>query len=66
MQHLAIEVEYNSHDGCTKKKLVTSNSNNDTIANFARNVRNRFEMKDSVELVFKMELKIENEGPGKF
>lgn len=64
MQHLAIEVEYNSLNGSRKKKMVTSNASTDTTADFVGKVRNTFKVKDSIELVFKMKLILENERAG--
>ena len=64
MQHLAIEVEYNSLDGSRKKKVLTSNSSTDEIANFVERVRHTFKVKDNIELLFKMKLTLENERAG--
>ena len=64
MQHLAIEVEYNSLDGSWSKKVLTSNASTDTIAKFVGKLRNTFKVKDCIELVFKMKLTLENERAG--
>ena len=64
MQHLVVEVEYNLLDGSRKKKVETSNASTDTTANFVGKVRNTFQVKDSIELVFKMKLTLENERAG--
>ena len=66
MQNLAIEVEYNSLDGSWKRKVLTSNSSNDTISHFIRQVRNAFKVTDSVEVLFKVKLILENEKQGNF
>ena len=66
MQNLAIEVEYNSLDGSRKKKVLTSNSSNDKISHFIRKVRNAFKVTDSVEILFKVKLILENEKQGNF
>ena len=66
-QLIAIKLTFSSSDGARKNKLLTSQSGDDSIENFVRNIRREFEMREEEELIARVKLTFtESQDVGKF
>ena len=56
MTKISIEVQYALFDGSRKKKIIGSQCSNESLANFARNVKKEFAIGEQTELAAKVKL----------